>query len=164
MNLLKFFHVLVDAQTTSSSITSLMGCNLFLSLKLCRVKQIAPVGFFILLSKLLLQKPSAMQMQIQIKCPPKKKKKKEEAEKKKETHTHIKHMPHTLRGHLFLSYGRCGHWLWWLIQNTGFDTRRFSHNHDTNICQAPLSSSLTQAVQKRNIFSLTILMKERKGS
>lgn len=153
MNLLKFFHVLVDAQTTSSSITSLMGCNLFLSLKLCRVKQIAPVGFFILLSKLLLQKPSAMQMQIQMKMP-----------KKKETHTHIKHMPHTERGHLFLSYGRCGHWLWWLIQNTGFDTRRFSHNHDTNICQAPLSSSLTQAVQKRNIFSLTILMKKRKGS
>lgn len=65
-----------------------MGCNLFLSLKLCRVKQIAPVGFFILLSKLLLQKPSAMQMQIQIKCPPQKKKKKEEAEKKKKpTHT-----------------------------------------------------------------------------
>lgn len=101
MNLLKFFHVLVDAQTTSSSITSLMGCNLFLSLKLCRVKQIAPVGFFILLSKLLLQKPSAMQMQIQIKCPPKKKEKRRSRKKKRNPHTHKAHAAHTERAPIF---------------------------------------------------------------
>lgn len=50
--------------------------------------------------------------------------------KKHTHHTHTHNTAHWRSTHFFFFFffflcrGRCGHWLWWLIQNAGFDTSR----------------------------------------
>ena len=41
-----------------------------------------------------------------------------------QTHTHTHTHWRSTHFFFFFCRGRCGHWLWWLIQNAGFDTSR----------------------------------------
>lgn len=100
-----WFLVGTYTKTTNLKIHNLINglCNL--SVKKIMIRSASTTSWlFVSLNELVLLKPHAMQMQMQKKC--------------------TQNTCHTLKGHLFLCHDRCGHWLWWLIQNAGFDTSR----------------------------------------